>query len=128
LNSDCCDANTEYYQLYYFPLDPILVIGIYYSFIIFLFFSFFSWFGLSFCCVTLQVTQTKGYSFNFDLTGQNTKKQAKLLFPVGESRSFFFSATQKRRIMIFNIRDAKLYLLIIKIKILQIVFYFIVFL
>jgi hypothetical protein len=28
----------------------------------------------------------------FDLTGQNTKKQDKRLFPVGESRSFFFSA------------------------------------
>jgi hypothetical protein len=28
----------------------------------------------SFCCVTLQVTQTKGYSLYFDLTGQNTKK------------------------------------------------------
>jgi len=39
-------------------------------------------------------------SFNFDLTGQNTKKQAKPLFPVGESRSFFFSAMQKRRILI----------------------------
>jgi len=42
-----------------------------------LFFLFFSFRGLAFCCVTLQVTQTKGYSFNFDLTGQNTKKQAK---------------------------------------------------
>jgi len=65
-----------------------------------LFFLFFSFRGLAFCCVTLQVTQTKGYSFNFDLTGQNTKKQAKPLFPVGESRSFFFSAMQKRRILI----------------------------
>ena len=34
----------------------------------------FSWFVLSFCCVTITGHTYKGYSLNFDLTGQNTEE------------------------------------------------------
>ena len=78
LNSDSCDANTVYYQLYYFPLDPILVIGIYYSFIIFLFFFSQFFFSAFFVCAPHLPKGESAHSKNilwfFVLQGQRTKE------------------------------------------------------